>query len=120
MNTRPLETTDYLWVLSRQLDRVAELATQYFNDASKRPAPIRAKAFVGSVLVLYAMALPVLEEERRVRVDALHANYRELALMLARDPATAVSRALDAWSELIRALHLSRLLFSVGAAPLQV
>ena len=118
--SKPLETTDYLWVLSRQLDRAAELATQYFNDASKKPAPFRAKAFVGSVLVLYAMALPVLEEEGKVTVDSLRENYRELALQLGRDPAQAVSRALEAWSELIRALHMTGLLFRVGASPLQV
>ena len=118
--SRPLETTDYLWVLSRQLDRVAELATAYFNDASKKPAVVRAKAFVGSVLVIYAMALPVLEEEGKVDTRALRENYRELAALLAKDPAVSVSRALDAWSELIRALHLSELLFRTGATPLQV
>ncbi len=118
--SRPLETTDYLWVLSRQMDRVAELATAYFNDASRKPAPYRAKAFIGAVLVLYTMALPVLEEEGKVTVNALKENYRELAVQLSRDPAQAVSRALEAWSELIRALHLTGLLFRVGASPLQV
>ena len=120
MSSRPLETTDYLWVLSRQLDRAAELATAYFNDASKRPASYRAKAFIGSVLVLYAMSIPVLEEEGKVGVEALKENYRELAVLLGKNPAQAVGRALEAWSELIRALHLSRLLFRVSAAPVQV
>ena len=118
--SRPLETTDYLWVLSRQLDRTAELATQYFNEASRKPTPYRAKAFIGSVLVLYAMALPVLEEEGKVDARALRENYRELAQLIGRDPARAVGRAFDAWSELIRALHLSELLFRTGASPLQV
>lgn len=118
--SRPLETTDYLWVLSRQLDRVAELATQYFNDASKRPTPYRARALVGSVLVLYAMSIPVLEEESKIDTGALKANYKELAKLLGKDPAQAVGKALEAWSELIRALHLSELLFRTGASPLQV
>ncbi len=118
--SKPLETTDYLWVLSRQLDRIAELATQYFNDASKKPAPYRAKAFIGSVLVAYAMALPVLEEEGKIDTRALRENYRELAMLLGSNPAQAVSKALDAWSELIRALHLSELLFRTGSSPLQV
>ena len=119
--SRPLETTDYLWVLSRQLDRIAELATAFFNDASKKPAVYRAKAFIGSVLVLYAMALPVLEEEKKVEIEALQSNYMELVKAVSSDdPMRHVKVGLEAWSELIRALHLSELLFRTGAAPLQV
>jgi len=59
------------------LDRVAELATQYFNDAAKKPAIFRAKALVGSVIVAYAMALPVLEQEQKVDFRALRKNYAE-------------------------------------------
>ena len=118
--TRPIETTDYLWVVSRQLDRVAELATQYFNDASRKPAPLRAKAFAGAVLVLHAMVIPVLEEEKSVDVRALKKNYQELAASLNGDPGSMVRRALESWSEVIRALHIAGLLYRTGAAPLQV
>ena len=118
--SRPLETTDYLWVLSRQMDRVAELATAYFNDASKKPAIYRAKAFIGSVLVLYAMVLPVLEEEGKVNINTLKENYKELTKAIAEDPMKFIRTALAAWSELIRALHLSELLFRTGSMPIQV
>jgi len=118
--SRPLETTDYLWALTRQIDRVAELATKYFDDSSRKPAFQRAKALVGSVLVLYSMALPVVEEAGAVDASALRANMAELVRALARDPTRHVKTALDAYSELIRALYLSKLLFRVGAEPIQV
>lgn len=119
--SRPLETTDYLWVLSRQLDRVAEIATAYFNDASKKPAVYRAKAFIGSVLVLYSMTLPVLEEEGKVDITSLKENYRDLVKAISsNDPMKFVKTGLDAWSELIRALHISELLFRTGSTPIQV
>ena len=117
--SKPLDTTDYLWVLSRQLDRVAELATNYFNDASRKPAIFRAKAFIGAVIVVYALALPVLEEEGKVSVSELKENYKELMQAL-ENPAGNVKRALEAWSELIRALQLSGLLYRTGASPMMV
>jgi len=120
LSYRPVDTTDYLWALTRQIDRVAELATAYFNDASRKPAPYRAKAFAGSVLVLYAMALPVLEEAGAVDVRALHANYAELATILNGDHRVAAAKALQAWEEILRALYLSRLLFRVGGSPMEV
>ncbi len=116
--SRPLETTDYLYALTRQIDRVAEIATRYFDDASRKPAIHRAKALIGSVLVLYSMALPVVEEAGRVDTGALKSNLAELAGALAGDPSRYVKTALDAYSELIRALYLSRLLFRMGMEPL--
>ncbi len=56
------ETIDYVSVLARQIDRVAELATKVFDGGAQRP---RLKAFLGALWVLFSMSSPL------VRIDGV-------------------------------------------------
>ena len=117
MQRRPRDYTDYLWVVTQQMNRAAELLTQYFNDASDKPARYRMRQAVGAVLVLYSITLPVIEEKGKVDVTSLKSNYAELAAAL-RDgsPGRAVKVALQALEEIIRALYISELLYRESAS----
>ena len=57
------ESVDYLWVISRQIDRCAELGTKFWqpDQASARD---RLKAFIGCVWQLYYLSMPVVKRSK--------------------------------------------------------
>ncbi len=71
---QPLETIDYLWVLARQVDRVAELCTGVFKP-DETPQKLRARACLGSIWVLAALASPLVNvaEAKRLLREAFQA-----------------------------------------------
>ncbi|NOZ89487.1 MAG: hypothetical protein GXO15_06140 [Crenarchaeota archaeon] len=105
------ETTDYVWALTRQIDRVAEAASSIDAAGVKRGARLGLLGYAIALRQLYTMVKPVLQQTEipdhmakleKTIGDIMRADAERLA---------EIGRKLDRIQmELIQALHVECLL----------
>jgi len=115
------ETADYVWALTRQIDRVAEAASSIDAAGARRSARLGLLRYAVALRQLYAMVKPIL------RKTEIPDHQRELEETITEIMRAGPERLAEIWRkldqiqmELIQALHVEGLLIREGAAPLQV
>ncbi len=115
------ETTDYVWALTRQIDRVAEAASSIDAAGVKRSARLGLLRYAVALRQLYAMVRPVL------RSTEIPDHMRELEETITEIMKAGPEKLAEIWRkldqiqmELIQALHVEGLLIREAVQPLQV
>ena len=115
------ETTDYVWALTRQIDRVAEAASSIDVVGLRRGTRLGLLRYAVALRQLYAMVRPVL---RKVEIPDHQRELEEAIDKLLRGDAGGLARIwrrLDQIQmELIRALYEEDLLIRKVIQPTQV
>ena len=115
------ETTDYVWALTRQIDRVAEAASSIDVAGLRKGARQGLLRYAVALRQLYAMVYPVL---RRVEIPDHRRELEEAISILLRGDARELAkvwRRLDQIQmELIRALYDEDLLIRKVPQPMRV
>lgn len=115
------ETTDYVWALTRQIDRVAEAASSIDAAGVRRGARLGLLRYAIALRQLYAMVKPVLKKA------VIPDHQRELEEAITEIMKAGPEGLAEIWRkldqiqmELIQALHVEGLLIREAAQPLQV
>ncbi len=115
------ETIDYVWVVSRQLDRVAEAASSIDVAAVKRGARLGLLRYAIALRQLYVLVKPVLRKTRLPdHLSELEEAIEKLLRGDARELARIWRRLDQIQMEIVAALNMEDLLVRKLKTPLTV
>ena len=103
----PREQIDYTWVLTLQLNRVAELSTELWKPGGLDRYKLR--AVIGAVWTLYRMVRPIIT---RYKLPDYDVTLERLVAAMERERGlrNIWKKAMEILEEIVRALHAEGLL----------
>ena len=113
------ESVDYLWVLSRQIDRILDYANRVFDPAERLPEYAKLRRLAAAVRHLLRAARPLLKHVDQHVLDEYDETLARITARLAggaraRELGEAYRNVLDVFENIVYGLYLEGLLVRVS------